>query len=189
MSPDQPALPTTTLAAQFGFSLDELAQNRAGTLSARQQQDVFYRSWGYLARGVVLLVVGIGVALWLAPSAEGTFHYALLAGVALLLGINAAIFLADLYRVVRPTVHGVTGPLRRGDDAWRPSVFVGGTELFVNSRRWRRLEARYPGVYRAYYTPASHLLSIEPIGGEPLGSERFGGDPANRDDANTEATP
>lgn len=155
-------LDAAELAAHFGFTPDELARNRAGTLSARQRQTVFYRSWGYLARGVVLLVVSGGIAAWLAPTASSTLDYVLLAGIALLLGINAAILLADLYRVLRPTVHSISGPLRRGDKAFRPSVFVGPVELWITARRWRQMEPHYPGTYRAYYSPAGHLLSIEP---------------------------
>ncbi len=159
---DEIPLDAAELAEHFGFTPDELALNRAGTLSARQRQAVFYRSWGYLARGVVLIVVSGGIAAWLAPSAGSTFDYVLLAGIVLLLVINAAILLADLYRVLRPTVHSVSGPLRRGDKAFRPSVFVGTSELWITSRRWRRMEPRYPGTYRAYYGPAGHLLSVEP---------------------------
>lgn len=157
-----PLLPET-LAGLFGFTLDELALNRDGKLSARQRQNVFYQSWGYLMRGIALVVFGTGLTIILGRTVDSARDRVLIAGIAVLQAVCAAFLILNTYRVLRPTVRTVTGPLRRGDDAWHPAVTVGGETVRISYRRWRRLQHAYPGTYRAYIDPAGRLLSVEPV--------------------------
>lgn len=157
-----PLLPGT-LAGLFEFTLDELALNRAGKLSARQRQNVFYQSWGYLMRGIAMVVFGGGLTIILAGCVESARDRALIAGIAVLQAICTTFLVVNAYRVLRPTVRIVSGPLRRGADAWHPAVTIGGETVRISYRRWRRLHPAYPGTYRAYLDPAGRLLSMEPV--------------------------
>jgi hypothetical protein len=145
------------LAAQFGFTPDELALNRAGEFSARQRQTLFFLSVGYLVRGLALIVLVIVLAAAVADRhTTGTALLGLLLAGIVLLYVRAA------YQVFSPRVTVITGPLRRGQDARHPSIFAGDTELRVSFRRWKRLKASYPGTYRFYVAPDLILLSLEP---------------------------
>ncbi len=145
------------LAAQFGFTREELALNRAGEFSARQRQTLFFLSAGYLVRGLALIVLVIVLAVAVADrhTAGWVLIGLLLAGIVLL-------YLRAAYQVLFPRVSVIFGPLRRGQDARHPSIFAGDTELRVSFRRWKRLKASYPGMYRFYVAPALILLSLEP---------------------------
>lgn len=161
--PAPPALLSAAdLADRFGFTLDELALNREGQLSARQRQTVFYRSWGYLARGIVLVVLSTGITLTLTRSAETRRDWALIVVLAILGAIAASLLILNGIRTLRPTVQIVSGPLRRGEDAWHPSILVGDTVVSITTRRWCHLETHFSGIYRAYLDPVGRLLSIEP---------------------------
>ena len=155
-------LSSEELAALFGFTVEELALNRDGRLSKRQRQGMFYRSWGYLMRGLVLVIIGTGAVIMLTTGAGSALERALLGAVIALLGVSAALLIVDAFHVLRPTVRTAHGALRRGDDPWRPSVLVGEQVLSISTRRWRRLPRACPGTYRAYADPTGRLLSIEP---------------------------
>jgi hypothetical protein len=145
------------LAAQFGFTPDELALNRAGEFSDRQRQTLFFLSVGYLVRGLALIVLVIVLAATVAD--QHTTGTALLG---LLLAGIVLFYLRAAYQVLFPRIAVITGPLRRGQDAYHPSIFAGDTELRVSFRRWKRLKASYPGTYRFYVAPDLILLSLEP---------------------------
>jgi hypothetical protein len=145
------------LAAQFGFTCEELALNRAGEFSARQRQTLFFLSVGYLVRGLALLVLVIVLAVAVADRNA--------VGIALLIllgGVIAALYARAAYQVLFPRIAVLIGPLRRGQDAYHPSIFAGDTELRISFRRWKRLTGRYPGTYRFYVGPTLILLSLEP---------------------------
>ena len=145
------------LAAQFGFTCDELVLNRAGEFSARQRQTLFFLSVGYLVRGLALLVLVI--VLGVAVSDRHTAGIVLLV---LLFGVIVALYARAAYQILFPHIAVIIGPLRRGQDAYHPSIFAGDTELRVSFRRWKRLKELYPGVYRFYVGPTLILLSLEP---------------------------
>jgi hypothetical protein len=149
--------PPNDLAAQFGFTPDELALNRAGEFSARQRQTLFFLSVGYLVRGLALIVLVIVLA-----AAVADRHTAGTALLGLLLAGIVLLYLRATYQVLSPRVTVITGSLRRGQDARHPSIFAGDAELRVSFRRWKRLRASYPGTYRFYVAPDLILLSLEP---------------------------
>ncbi len=161
--PTPPApLSATDLADRFGFTLDELALNREGQFSACQRQTVYYRSWGYLARGIVLVVLGTGITLTLTRSAETRRDWTLIGVLVILGAIAVALLILNGIRTLRPTVQIVSGSLRRGEDAWHPSILVGDTVVSITTRRWCHLDTHFPGIYRAYLDPFGRLCSIEP---------------------------
>jgi hypothetical protein len=145
------------LAAQFGFTCEELALNRAGEFSARQRQTLFFLCVGYLVRGLALIVLVIVLV-----AAVGDQHTTGLVLLGLLFAGIVLLYLRAAYQVLFPRITVITGSLRRGQDARHPSIFAGNTELRVSFRRWKRLKESYPGTYQFYVAPALILLSLEP---------------------------
>jgi hypothetical protein len=150
------------LAALFGFTPTERALNRAGRLSDRQQQTLFFRSVGYLVRGLALTVLNVVLAVAVAGTVRRTWQIAGFVTLCLLIAGMAGLLVRAAYKIMFPRVETITGTLRRGTDAWHPSIFAGETELRVSFRRWKRLQEVYPGTYRFYVAPSRILLSVEP---------------------------
>ncbi|MBN1202469.1 MAG: hypothetical protein JXJ20_11480 [Anaerolineae bacterium] len=150
------------LAAWFGFTPDELALNRAGQLSDRQRQRVFFLSIGYLVRGLAMLILTLILAIYLAPGADQDHEVVLLAVIVGLLVLLTVFMFFAACRVFRPAVETVTGSLARCGKETCPCVCVGDRELTISFRRWKRLKPTYPGQFRAYYCFGNMLLSIEP---------------------------
>lgn len=146
----------------LGFALDELALNRAGLFSARQRQTLFFTSVGYLVRGLVLTVLSVVLAAWLAPDVRTPGQIALFAALCLSVALVSGLLLHAAFQVLRPTVRTATGSLRRSGDPRHPRLQVGDVELHISFRRWKRLPSEWPGLCRAYYDPAHNLLSAEP---------------------------
>lgn len=163
-SADEHPLPVAALSELFGFAPDALTANRAGRLTDRQRQDLFYHSLGHLMRGLVMLVLGLTLVASVTPLANSPINQVLLAaacGTLLLLGTS---WLVAAYRVLlHPRIQTASGPARRSGDPAHPALTVGAVTLHVPYRRWKRLPATLPGIYRAYYSPVHSLLSIEPL--------------------------
>lgn len=151
------------LAALLGFTGDELALNRMGKFSDRQRQTLFFMSVGYLARGLVLIMSTIIMAAVVADTVHTTVQRAGLVLLGLLIIGISGLWLHTARQIVFPHVETVIGPLRRGHDAWHPSIWAGNTELRISYRRWKRLKESYPGLYRFYVAPSLILLSVEPL--------------------------
>jgi hypothetical protein len=154
---NQVQLTPDDLGAQFGFTPEELALNRAGEFSARQRQTLFFLSVGYLVRGLALIVLIIVLVAAVADhhTIGGMLLGLLFAGIVLL-------YLRAAYQVMFPRITVITGSLRRGSDARHPTIFAADTALRISFRRWKRLKASYPGTYRFYVAPDLILLSLEP---------------------------
>jgi hypothetical protein len=162
MPPSDLPLPSAQLADMFGFTLDDLALNRAGQFSARQRQNLLYRSARIFVCGAALLLMSVIVIATLYQSVPQRSWFVLLALLAILQGV-ILIILAQL--VLRPPVHTATGVIRRGTDMWKPAIIVEGKcVLRTTTRRWKRLPESLPGEYRIYYGPDARLLSMEPEG-------------------------
>lgn len=161
MSPPTTPLSARELAGMFGYTLDELALNRAGQLSARQRQDMIYRSARVFVSGAVLLLMSVITVICLYRIVPRRGWWALLAATVLL---QVTLLLVLVRLVLRPAVHCVTGTIRRGADAWEPAIIVGESlTLRISTRRWKRLPVSLPGVYRVYYGPDARVLSLEPV--------------------------
>lgn len=157
--PDAP-LPAGELAALFGFTLDDLALNRAGHLSARQRQDVLYRNARVFVSGAILALISVIVLAAFYRIVPRRAWFTLLALDTVLL-TTLALTLRRF--VLRPPIHTTTGTIRRGTDAWTPSIIVHDTlALRISTRRWKRLPESLPGTYRVYYGPDQRVLSLEP---------------------------
>jgi ABC-type proline/glycine betaine transport system permease subunit len=119
------------LAALFGFSLDELALNRAGQFSDRQRQTLFFMSVGYLVRGLALVVLTVVLAAAVAETIHTRWQITGFALLSLLIVGMVGLWLRAAYLVRFPHVETITGTLRRGSDDWHPSIFAGTVELRV----------------------------------------------------------
>jgi hypothetical protein len=164
-----PVQPPTAadLARLFGFSLDELALNRTGDLSARQRQTLVFRSIGYLVRGIALIVLSVVLAAYLTTLLHRAWQWVLFGVLCALIAWIAALLARAAYLILaHPTIHTVMGGLRRAGDANHPRILAGDTELRVSFRRWKRLAEAYPGHYRFYVGPDQSLLSVEPLSEE-----------------------
>lgn len=150
------------LAALLGFTPEELACNRAGQFSERQHQTLFFLSVGYLVRGLALTVLNIVLTVAVIDTIHKTWQIAGFVLLCLLVGGIIILLFRAAYQIGFPQVETITGTLRRGDDAWHPTIFAGDVELRVSFRRWKRLKESYPGQYRFYVAPSLILLSVEP---------------------------
>lgn len=154
-------LSANQLAVLFGFTLDELAQNRAGTFSQRQRQQLAYQSVGYLLRGMGFLLLSLILAISLYGRIEYRWQIAAFAAVCLLLLTISGYLLFATYRVFSPSVQRIDGKLSKTGSA---QVLIGERMLRISYRRWKRLPASFPGEYRVYYARTVYnLLSIEPL--------------------------
>jgi hypothetical protein len=148
----------------FGFSPDDLALNRAGEFSARQRQTLVFRCVGYLVRGIGLLVLNVILAAYLTTVIHRVWEWALFGLLCALIAVIAALLIrAAMMTLARPTIHTITGTLRRAGYANHPLILAGDTPLRVSFRRWKRLVEAYPGTYRFYVDPEQSLLSLEPL--------------------------
>jgi hypothetical protein len=102
MNEEQPA--PDELAALFGFTLEELALNRAGRLSDHQRQTLFFLSVGYLVRGLVLVVLNVILAATVADTVHTTGHMVAFVVLCLLMAGIAAFLIRAAYIVTFPTV-------------------------------------------------------------------------------------
>jgi hypothetical protein len=151
------------LAALFGFTLEELAQNRAGHFSDGQRQTLFFQSGGYLVRGLALIALTVVLAAAVADTIHTRWQIAGFVLLGLLIMGIIGLWLRAAYLVMFPHVEMITGTLSRGSDDWHPSIFAGTVELRISFRRWKRLKESYPGLYRFYVSPTGVLLSVEPL--------------------------
>ncbi len=159
-------LPLTTeqLATLFGFTLDELALNRAGEFSTRQRQQLVYQSIGYLLRGVGFLILSLILAITVYRQLDYSWQYAVFAAICLLLLILSGYLFFATYRVFSPTVQISEGKLIRAGSARQPAILIADRTLRISYRRWKRLPPSFPGTYRVYYARAVlNVLSIEPL--------------------------
>lgn len=159
-------LPVTALAELFGFPPEALEANRAGRLTEKQRQDMFYYSVGYLVRGLVMLVLGLTLIVSVAPLARRPVNQFLLALACGALLMLSGSWMAATYRILRPRVQVACGLARQAGDPAHPALAVGPVVLHIPYRRWKRLPAILPGEYCAYYGPTRSLLSIEPAPSE-----------------------
>ncbi|HEX3050095.1 MAG TPA: hypothetical protein VHP83_05525 [Aggregatilineaceae bacterium] len=147
---------------KLGFTSDELALNRAGRLSSRQRQQLFFQSIGYLVRGAGMLVLTIILAFYLVPRINESWEKIAFGVVWLLMGVSTGLMIFAAVQVACPSVRSVTGSLERAGTLKDPRVRIGTHEMRISRRRWKHLAASYPGTYRAYYVRfAGNLLSVE----------------------------
>jgi hypothetical protein len=160
-TPEDPAL--LDLAALFGFTPHELALNRIGYLSPQQRQRLFYRSVGYLVNGLGVVLLNAILLSAVAPRVQRPWQRAILVALWVGLGVFAVLVIVSAWRVFSPRVKSATGSIRRGGTPRKPRVEVGGVELRLSFRRWKRLPPSFPGRYTVYYAGfVGDLLSLEP---------------------------
>lgn len=161
-TPDSPTL--DDLADRLGFTLEECAFNRAGLLSERQRQMLFFRGIGHIVRGIALVVLCVVLAAYLTTVIQHRYQWALFGLLCTLIVIVILLLIRAIYHMVaRPSIRTLTGTLRRTGDANHPRILAGNTPLRVSFRRWKRLPATFPGRYIFYVGPGNSLLSLEPI--------------------------
>ncbi len=147
---------------RLGFTSDELVLNRAGQLSSRQRQQLFFQSIGYLVRGAVMLALNSILACYLVPRIDETWEKLAVGAVWLLMGVSTGLMIFAAVQVAYPSVRSVTGSLEQAGTLKDPRVRIGTREMRISRRRWKHLAASYPGTYRAYYVRfAGNLLSVE----------------------------
>jgi hypothetical protein len=156
------------LAEGNRFTLDDLALNRSGSLSARQRRRLLAPLSLLVPFG--LIFAGAGLAQWILGlsggqppivwAASGTVF----SGVGLFLLALARTQLADaVSRAVMVAEGLVTGSMSSGSDSRMYHYKVNGLSLQVTARGYAALVAGLR--YRVYYTPRSKTLaSIEPLG-------------------------
>lgn len=149
----------TQIASALGFTLDELALNRAGKLSPQQSWDALK---GALTSGglvVVALLAVLAMVLVVRPTGGLRFlYYGLgLAGVALLVLLGWQAILG----AARKTVVTAEGALDLHGTGKGTVAVIGRARIPVSHRGLEVL--RNGGRYRMYYLgDANRFLSIEP---------------------------
>lgn len=160
--------PLAQLGKAFGYSVDDLKNNRVGRLSRRQRRQVWGRFSLTLIGWLLLLLfpIGVGLALVLwdgqTSFSDALFHPATSAGylvgglLALFYGVVQFSTLMLVVDVLRGRVHAISGPVERY-----------GRYLYVKRSRFlleqHKLDLIQSGLrYTFYILPGSRqVLSIE----------------------------
>jgi hypothetical protein len=163
---------TQRLAHALGFNAHDLACNRRGELSPRQQNQMQLKPYLYAALWV-LLMGGLAALGWYIFTTEtGTTQLICLGGTGVFALFASFIILSNIRDLVRDkrsgAVHNTTGPVecvREYDDpGYSYYCYVGGGKFSINRRTYDLLKRDRGGVYRVYYLPLSQeLLSVEPV--------------------------
>ncbi|WP_162909923.1 hypothetical protein [Aggregatilinea lenta] len=163
----QPPATVEALTRWFGFSLEELALNRVGRLSARQRQNVRFQGLCIIVVGGVLVLLDMLLTVTVAPTAKTMAENLALDALVLLNAVIVVIIGLAAVEILLPRVHTFTGPLCLAGTPRSPRLRAGDRLLVIPYRRWQRwqrLNAPDRQLYRTYYVGRT-LLSIEPWNG------------------------
>jgi len=149
------------LARWFGFTPDELALNRAGRLSPRQRQTVFFQGVRVIILGVTLIVLSVMLAAAVAPGVRTGPQRVAFGVLLLLVAALGVLVLRAAGEVLYPRVRCVCGPLAPAGSPRQPLLRAGDRLLAISYKRWRRLGIFGDQPYRTYYAGRT-LLSVEP---------------------------
>jgi hypothetical protein len=160
------------LGKYLGFTVKDLAANRMGKLSARQNRGFSRRP--YFIGSLLVGVIGVaGFLIYIIyttepPESEGTWGIlAMIVG----FGLFACVILfSNLRDSIKDTQHGgvhnITGPIEVkrewSDPGYDYYLFVSGKHFTVNRRAYEYLNKRSHFIFCAYYLSHSEiLLSLE----------------------------
>lgn len=166
------SITTQQLANIIGFTAQDLAANRYGQLSARQQRRLRRQPVGQIVLWVIVTggFATLTVFLATAPNASNTAALFIVGAIGLMVSTMGVLSIRDKLRDADTRkVFNITGTADcqrvYEDPGYSYTATINGRRFDITRRTYEALERAPHATYRAYYLPHSgDLLSLEVAG-------------------------